>query len=82
MCMAASDKPTITGASPSLGSDTATRFVEETMKTNATRQWEQWSRKRYPGSATVSTVPLHHRISVFAQWRGDTRKRFNFSTGG
>jgi hypothetical protein len=65
--MAASDKPTITGASPSFGSDTATRFVEELMETSATRQWEQWSRKRYPGSSTVSTVPLHHRTQLFAQ---------------
>src|ERR1044072_9433270 len=54
ICIAASDRPTITGASPSLGSDTATRFVEELMKTTATRQWEQWSRKWYPGSATAS----------------------------
>jgi len=80
--MAASDKPTITGASPSLGSDTATRFVEEFLKTNATRQWDQWSRKRYPGSAMDSTVPLHHWTPVFAQWRRDTRTRFNFAAGG
>jgi hypothetical protein len=82
MCIAASDKPTITGASPSLGSDTATRFVEELMKTYATRQWEQRPRKRYPGSATVSTVPLHHAIHFFAQSRCDTLSGFNSLTVG
>jgi hypothetical protein len=80
--MAASDKPTITGASPSLASTTATRFVEELIRTNATQQWEQWSRKRYPGSAMVSTAPLHHRRHFFAQWRCDTLSGFNFVSGG
>jgi hypothetical protein len=82
MCIAASDKPTITGASPSFGSDNATRFVEELMKTNATRQSEHWSRKRYPGSAAVSTAPLHHAIDFFAQCIRDTRSGFNYPVGG
>jgi hypothetical protein len=80
--MAASDKPTITGASPSFGSTTGTRFVDELIETNATQQWELRSRKRYPGSAAVSTAPLQHPSDFFAHCRRDTRSRFNSVAGG
>src|ERR1700760_1790211 len=40
ICIAASDKPTITGASPSLSSDTATRFIRRLVLVTNTRQWE------------------------------------------